>query len=263
MGTLLLVIEHRDGVISGATKSAVTAAKAMSGPFAVTKLSGVAVGPNSAAAALAARGLGLADVWAVEGSEVADYTAGAVAPVVAAIANKQEAKFIVGGATATGKDLLPRVAALLDAGQASDILGFTPDNHFLRPMYAGDIIAAVEINTPVVVVSVRGSAFAADPGAAEQPGDVYAQSVSETLAGTSFVLAPKVRTLSSEVAKGGRPELGDAKAVVSGGRALGSAENFEKVIFPLADVRGAGVGASLAAVDSGYSPNDWQVWQTG
>lgn len=172
--------------------------------------------------------------------------------IVSAI-SASTATILVGASTSTGKDVLPRVAAKLEAGQASEVLEILPGVVFKRPMYAGDILAEVEIVTEKKVVSVRASAFPA----AEKTG-----SFSEKVV-LSAVSDSGGEVIGYEMAKAERPELGDAEVVVSGGRALGSKENFEKIMFPLADALGAAVGASRAAVDSGYAPNDWQVGQTG
>jgi electron transfer flavoprotein alpha subunit len=156
--------------------------------------------------------------------------------------------------------MLPRVAVLLDGAQVSDIMAVNGDGSLKRPMYAGNIIADVEISAAVRVVSVRGTAFA--PATKEgSKGGV----VSLNLAGDPELKEqPRFgEIVSFEQSKADRPELTDAEVVVSGGRALGSAESFEKVVFPLADALKAAVGASRAAVDSGYAPNDWQVGQTG
>ena len=167
---------------------------------------------------------------------------------------------VVGLASSTGKDLLPRVAVLLDAAQASDVIGVHPDGSLRRPMYAGNILADVELLSESRVVSVRGTAFSP----AQKDGAPGAVTQLDLSADPELKEQERFGTIVSyEQSKADRPELTDAAVVVSGGRALGSAENFEKVIFPLADALGAAVGASRAAVDSGFAPNDWQVGQTG
>jgi electron transfer flavoprotein alpha subunit len=157
--------------------------------------------------------------------------------------------------TSFGKDVAPRVAALLDGGQASDIIAVLPDGGFRRPMYAGDVLADVEVTTPFKVVTVRTSAFA--PAVAGGAGAAIRE------VQLSGAIRDVGQVTGYEGARSERPELAGAAVVVSGGRALGSAENFQKVMFPLADALHAAVGASRAAVDSGYAPNDWQVGQTG
>ena len=162
---------------------------------------------------------------------------------------------IMGVASSRGKDLFPRVAQLFDAGQASDCIAVLPDKRFRRPMYAGNVLAEVEILSPVSVVTIRPSAFspAEKSGAASPVREIAISPTAEDRMG--FV--------SFDFVKNERPELTEAEIVVSGGRALKSAETFQQVILPLADSLGAAVGASRAAVDSGYAPNDWQVGQTG
>lgn len=190
-----------------------------------------------------------------DGAEVATYRALPYATVVAAAMDAVGADTFVCGASSTGKDLAPCVAALREAGQASDILAVHPDGSFRRPMYAGDILADVEIVTGQKVITVRASAFAP-----ALEGSDAAPLKNLTVAGPIPSLSEVV---GHELSASARPELSSAAVVVSGGRAVGSAEQFEKVVFPLADVLGAAVGASRAAVDSGYAPNDWQVGQTG
>jgi electron transfer flavoprotein alpha subunit len=202
----------------------------------------------------------VAKVLSSEDSVFSAYRAEPYARGVALAAKELGSSVVVGVASSTGKDMLPRVAVLLGGAQVSDIIAVNPDGSVKRPMYAGNIIADVEIKSSCRIVSVRGTAFAAaqKSGAAGSVGQL-------SLAGD-----PELREqprfgeiVSFEHSKADRPELTDAEVVVSGGRALGSAENFEKVIFPLADSLKAAVGASRAAVDSGYAPNDWQVGQTG
>jgi electron transfer flavoprotein alpha subunit len=179
------------------------------------------------------------------------------------LVKKKGASLIVGAASSTGKDFLPRVATLLNAGQASDIIAVNADRSFIRPMYAGDVFAQVMVTTPTTVVTVRSSAFSAatDIGTTGSVHIIAASGLVSSEVG--FTFPPSVTVVSQEISGGGRPELADARVIVSGGRALGSAENFEKVLFPLADALNAAIGASRAAVDAGYAPNDWQVGQTG
>ena len=157
-------------------------------------------------------------------------------------------------ATTTGKNIAPRVAALLDVMQISDILSVESEDTFTRPIYAGNAIATVKSSDAKKVITVRGTAF---DKAATEGGSAKIEGV--TGAGESGLSS----FVSEEIAKSERPELTSAKIIVSGGRALGSAEKFEEVITPLADKLGAGIGASRAAVDAGYVPNDYQVGQTG
>jgi electron transfer flavoprotein alpha subunit len=168
---------------------------------------------------------------------------------------KTAAKFFVAPGVSAAKDFAPRVAALLDVGQASDIIAINDDGSYKRPMYAGNVIADVKIESAMHIITVRTTAFSpAVPAAASGVVEALDVSFEESMAG---------EVISVDRASSGRPELGDAAVVVSGGRAMQSAENFEKYIYPLADAFGGAVGASRAAVDSGYAPNDWQVGQTG
>lgn len=190
-----------------------------------------------------------------EDSAVSAYRALPYATVVSAAMDCIGADTFVCAASSTGKDLAPCVAALRDAGQASDIVAIHPDGTFRRPMYAGDLLADVEIMTEQKVVTVRASAFSPSVEVSDfAPVEVLSIAVPIPSLG---------EVIGHELSASARPELSSAAFVVSGGRAVGSAEQFEKVVFPLADVLGAAVGASRAAVDSGYAPNDWQVGQTG
>ena len=179
--------------------------------------------------------------------------------VLAAVAELRPT-MILAASSSRGKDLFPRVAQTLAAGQVSDCLEFISAAEFgvplfKRPMYAGNILALVEVTTPVKVVTIRQAAFSA---AASQGGVSAVRALSVVVEGTQAQRFMKFDTVKSE-----RPELSDAEIVVSGGRAMKSSENFEKYIAPLADAFGGAIGASRAAVDSGYAPNDWQVGQTG
>jgi electron transfer flavoprotein alpha subunit len=174
---------------------------------------------------------------------------------IAQVARACAADVIVAASTSIGKDVMPRVAVHLDGAQVSEVLAVNSDGSLVRPMYAGDVLATVALDAAVRIVTVRQTAF---PPAA-------VASASGTVTESAIVLegVSSGEYVGKEASGGERPELADASVVVSGGRALQSAENFQKVIFPLADVLGAAVGASRAAVDSGYAPNDWQVGQTG
>jgi electron transfer flavoprotein alpha subunit len=177
------------------------------------------------------------------------------AAVLAEILPQLSPRLLLFASTSTGKDLAPRAAYALEAAQASDVSAFLPGGAFRRFMYAGNILAEVELTTAVKVATVRLTAFdAATPGSKEAP----IRQLSTTISAD-----PRQTFVSFDTVKSERPELTEAEVVVSGGRAMKSAENFEKYIAPLADSLGAAIGASRAAVDSGYAPNDWQVGQTG
>lgn len=243
----LVWVEHDGGAVKDATLSAVTAASQLGEVHALVAGHGVD-GVAQAAAMIA----GVGKVHVADDAAYAHALAENVAPLVAALMGHHDA-FVV-PSTSTGKNIAPRVAALLDVMQISDILSVEGDATFTRPIYAGNAIATVKSSDAKLVLTVRGTAFAK---AAAMGGTAAIEPVAATgnAAKSSFVAA--------EIAKSERPELTSAKIIVSGGRALQNAENFQTIIEPLADKLGAGVGASRAAVDAGYVPNDYQVGQTG
>jgi electron transfer flavoprotein alpha subunit len=193
-------------------------------------------------------------VVVVEDGKLEHYLAETYAPVIARLAKEQNATVISATATAIGKDVLPRVAALLDAGMASDIAKADGATKFVRPILAGNAYSTVEITTPVICVTVRQSEF--------EPANELASAGSVTTAPAGEVNAFGAKFERLDAAKSDRPDLGDAKVVVSGGRGMRSGENF-KVLEELADLLGAAMGASRAATDAGMVPADWQVGQTG
>jgi electron transfer flavoprotein alpha subunit len=246
--TSLVIAEHDNASIKGATLNTVTAAAACGGDVHV-----LVAGHNAgAAAAAAAQIAGVAKVIHADSEALAHGLAENVAAQVLAIAANYS--HILFPATAAGKNVAPRVAAKLDVGQISDVTQVFSADTFERPIYAGNAIATVESTDAKLVITVRGTAFekAATEGGS---GTIEAVSGAGDAGISSFV--------SSEIAKSERPELTSAKIIVSGGRALKDAETFEAVITPLADKLGAAIGASRAAVDAGYVPNDYQVGQTG
>ncbi|WP_336485548.1 electron transfer flavoprotein subunit alpha/FixB family protein [Methylobacterium nigriterrae] len=244
----LLYIEHESGTVKDASLKALTAAQQIGGP-----IHALVLGSGSKPAAEAAARLeGVETVLLAEDAVYDHALAEPTAALIAAIAEPYEA--IVAAATTTGKNVLPRVAALLDVAQVSDIIKVVAPDTFERPIYAGNAIQTVQAPGPKRVITVRTAAFkaAGEGGAAE----VQAVSAAAPQAGgASFK--------GEEIAKSDRPELASARIIVSGGRSLGSADKFRELIEPLADALGAAVGASRAAVDAGYAPNDWQVGQTG
>jgi electron transfer flavoprotein alpha subunit len=207
-----------------------------------------------AQAASAAAAKYAAKVVVVDDAKLEHYLAETYAPIFARLAKEQGATVVSATATAVGKDVMPRVAALLDAGMASDIAKSEGTNKFVRPILAGNAYSTVEITTPIICVTVRQSEF--EP-AAELPS---AGAVSTAPAGELDAKGAKFDHLDAQ--KSDRPDLGDAKVVVSGGRGMRSGENF-KVLEELADLLGAAMGASRAATDAGMVPADWQVGQTG
>ena len=246
MNTLIWV-EHDNASVKDATLAVVTAATKLGDVTALVAGSGC-----DGAAQAAAQIAGVSKVLKADDAAYANELAENVAPLVAGLMANYDA--FLAPATTTGKNIAPRIAALLDVMQISDILSVEGGKTFTRPIYAGNAIATVESSDAKLVITVRGTAFAkaetsggsASIEAVSGPGDSGL---------SSFV--------GSEIAKSERPELTSAKIIVSGGRALKDAETFQQVIIPLADKLGAGVGASRAAVDAGYVPNDYQVGQTG
>ena len=246
--TALVIAEHDNASIKPATLNTVTAAAACGGDVHV-----LVAGHNAAEAAKAAGQIaGVSKVIHADSDALAHGLAENVAAQVLALAGSYS--HILFPATASGKNVAPRVAAKLDVAQISDITKVDSPDTFERPIYAGNAIAIVQSGDPVKVLTVRTTGFDA---AAATGGSAAVETVSATADSgkSSFV--------GQEIAKSDRPELTAAKVVVSGGRALGSAEKFNEVITPLADKLGAAIGASRAAVDAGYAPNDLQVGQTG
>ncbi|WP_437835433.1 electron transfer flavoprotein subunit alpha/FixB family protein [Sorangium sp. So ce1153] len=255
MADVLVVAEAAEGKLKKTTHSAVTfarqAAKALGGTYSILVI-GDALGDAAAEAAT----LGAAKVLVAESGALKDYVAERYVPTVVAAAKGYGV--VVGTASAYGKDLLPRVAARLSAGFASDISELLADGSTLkykRPMYAGNAYGICTVATPVHVVSVRQSAFAAaEPAGGKSP-------IEQVAVVPPSAAAERVEFVSFDQVKSERPELAEAKVVVSGGRAL--KERFNEVLDPLADVLGAAVGASRAACDAGYAASDLQVGQTG
>ncbi|MDZ7858247.1 electron transfer flavoprotein subunit alpha/FixB family protein [Sphaerotilus sp.] len=248
MATSVLVIaEHDCASIKGATLNTVTAA-AQIGDVHV-----LVAGANAgAAAAAAAQIAGVTKVLHADGASLADGLAENLAAQVLAVAGGYS--HLLFPATASGKNVAPRVAAKLDVAQVTDITKVISADTFERPIYAGNAVATVQSLDAVKVITVRATGF----GAAAATGG---SAVVETVAAAAD--SGKSAFVGREVTKSDRPELTAAKIIVSGGRALGSSDKFNEVLIPLADKLGAALGASRAAVDAGYAPNDWQVGQTG
>ena len=243
----LVWVEHDGKTVRDATLSAVTAASKLGEVHLIVAGEGV-----DAVAQAAAQIVGVGKVHVADDAAYAHALAENVAPLIVELMGHHDA--FVAPSTTTGKNIAPRVAALLDVMQISDILSVESEDTFTRPIYAGNAIATVQSSDAKKVITVRGTAFdkveaTGGSGAIEAVGTTGDKGVS------SFV--------GSEIAANARPELTSAKIIVSGGRALGSGEQFHALIDPLADKLGAGVGASRAAVDAGYAPNDYQVGQTG
>ena len=246
--TSLVIAEHDNATIRPATLNTVTAAAACGGEVHV-----LVAGANAGDAAKAASQIaGVAKVIHADGAHFEHGLAENMAAQVLAIAGNYS--HILFPATASGKNIAPRVAAKLDVAQISDISKVDGPDTFERPIYAGNAIATVQSADKVKVITVRTTAF--DPAAA-----TGGSAAVETA--TAAADAGKSTFVGQEIAKSDRPELTAAKIIVSGGRALGSSEKFHEVLEPLADKLGAAIGASRAAVDAGYAPNDFQVGQTG
>jgi electron transfer flavoprotein alpha subunit len=246
MKTLVLV-EHDGKAVKDATLAAVTAAGKLGEVHLL--VAGKDVGPVAEAAAKIA---GAGKVHVADAAHLEHQLAEDVAPVAAALMASHDA--FIASSTTTGKNIAPRVAALLDVMQISDILSVEDDNTFTRPIYAGNAIATVRSKDAKKIITVRGTAFEK----AERSGG--SGTIEAVDAGSHDA---KSKFVSEEMSKSERPELTSAKIIVSGGRGFGSNEKFHSLLDPLADKLGAGVGASRAAVDAGYAPNDYQVGQTG
>ncbi|MDQ8698703.1 FAD-binding protein [Hyphomicrobium sp. LHD-15] len=244
---ILVVADHSNSALGGATAKAVTAATAIGGDVHVL----IAGHSAQAAAEAAAKIEGVAKVLVADAPHLANGLAEEVAATVVSLAGGYDV--IIAAATASGKNVLPRVAALLDVMQISDIIKVVSPDTFERPIYAGNAIQTVQSTEAKKVITVRTAAFAA----AGEGGSAAIESVSA---------APSVGISSfvgAELTKSDRPELTAAKIVISGGRGMGNGENFKKYIEPVAERLGAAMGASRAAVDAGFVPNDLQVGQTG
>jgi len=245
--SVLVLVEHDGSTIKDATLATVTAASKLG------DVNALVVGHDADGAAQAAAKIaGVGKVFVANNAALEHQLAEAVAPIAAKLMESHDA-FVV-PSTTTGKNIAPRVAALLDVMQITDILSVEGPDTFTRPIYAGNAIATVKTKDAKKVITVRTTAF--EKAAAEGgSGSVEQVSADGDIGKSSFV--------SAEASESERPELTSAKIIVSGGRAFGSSEQFHALLDPLADKLGAGVGASRAAVDAGYAPNDYQVGQTG
>ena len=246
--TSLVVAEHDHGSLKGATLNTVAAALQCGGEVHV-----LVAGANAGGAAQAAAQIvGVSKVLHADAPSLGEQLAENVAAQVVAVARNYS--HVLFPATAHGKNVAPRVAALLDVAQISDAMKVISADIFERPIYAGNAIATVQSNDAIKVITVRTTGF----DAAMASGGSAVVEILAAVADSGLSVF-----VGSEIAKNDRPELTAAKVIVSGGRALGSSEKFDAVLTPLADKLGAALGASRAAVDAGYAPNDWQVGQTG
>ena len=245
--TTLLIAEHDNASLKDATNKALSAAKALGSPVHI-----LVAGSNCRAAADAAAKLeGVEKVLVADAPAYDHQLAEPTAALIVSLAGPYDA--VVAPSTTTGRNVLPRVAALLDVMQISDIIKVVAPDTFERPIYAGNAIQTVQSRDAKKVITVRTAAFPAAGEGGSAP--VEAVNAAEDPGLSSFK--------GEEIAKNDRPELTSARIIISGGRSLGSTENFTKYIEPIADKLGAAMGASRAAVDAGYAPNDWQVGQTG
>ena len=246
--SLLVIAEHDNASLKAATLNAVTAAARIGGEIHIL----VAGSGCGAVAEQAAKVAGVAKVRVADAAHYGDQTAENLAALI--VANAAGYTHILAAATSNGKNTLPRVAALLDVAQISEIISVVDADTFVRPIYAGNAMATVKSADAVKVITVRTTGFDA---AAATGG---AATVEAVAAGADL---GQSKLIGRELTKSARPELGAAKIIVSGGRGMGSGENYHKVLEPLADKLGAAMGASRAAVDAGFVPNDYQVGQTG
>lgn len=247
--TILVIAEHDQNTIKASTLNTVTAAAQLGGDITV-----LIAGQNcDAAAAAAAKIAGVSNVLVANDAAYAAHTAENVADLIVNVVKTKGFTAVLAPATSFGKNVLPRAAALLDVAQISDILAVVSNDTFKRPVYAGNVIATVKSSDPIKVITVRATAFEA----AATTGNAAIAAVEST--GEKGL----AQLLSQELTKSERPELTAANIIVSGGRGLGDAEKFKQIIEPLADKLNAAIGASRAAVDAGYVPNDYQVGQTG
>ncbi len=255
MADILVVVEHQDGVLKKPTLSAITAAKALSA-LAGGAVDALVLGQGAQAVAGAAAGYGVRKVLLAEAPAFGAYLAAAFAPAVAHVVKEKGYGAVLAPASTFGKDFMPRLSGLLDAPLASDIVGLEKEGESVRarrPMYAGNAIATVALSGSPLLFTVRQTAFdAAAPSGAGAP--VEPVSVPADAGGTRFV--------SRQETKSERPELTEARVIVSAGRGIKAKENF-RMVEELADELKAAIGASRAAVDAGWAPNDWQVGQTG
>ncbi|MDO6642760.1 FAD-binding protein [Acinetobacter guillouiae] len=246
--SILVIAEHDNKTLNGATLNVVAAAQKIGGDITVL----VAGSGAQAVADAAAKVAGVSKVLLADDAAYANQLAENVAKLVAELGKGYS--HILAASTTTGKNILPRAAALLDSSMITDIIAVEDPKTFKRPIYAGNAIATVQSDEAIVLATVRGTAF--DPVAAEGGSAAVESAASTGDAGIS-------KFISEEIVKSERPELTAARIVVSGGRGVGSGENYHKVLDPLADKLSAAQGASRAAVDAGFVPNDMQVGQTG
>jgi len=243
----LVLAEHNNETLNPVTLNTITAAKKIGGDITV-----LVCGTNCGNVSKAVSQLGVSKILVADNADLKGFTAESVSPVILAAQNQFKFTHILAGATALGKNVLPRVAAKLDVSPISEIIDVKSEDTFVRTIYAGNAILTLKSKDPVKVITVRGTSFEASKDSGSPTTEDFKVDIKNNL--SEFV--------SQELSKSDRPELATAKVVVSGGRGLKSGENF-KILYDLADKLSAAVGASRAAVDAGYVPNDMQIGQTG
>ncbi|MCY1315128.1 Electron transfer flavoprotein subunit alpha [compost metagenome] len=246
---ILLLADHDSNHLSDQTAKALTAASKIGGDVHVL----VAGSGAKAAAEQASKLAGVSKVLVADDASLANNLAEPLAALIVSLAGNYDT--IVAAATSVGKNVMPRVAALLDVAQVSEIIEVVSSDTYRRPIYAGNAIQTVQTTEAKRVITVRTASFPPQPDGAT--------SAAVEIVSTAAAFSNLSEFVSEETSTSDRPELTSAKIIISGGRALGSSEKFQEVILPVADKLGAAVGASRAAVDAGYAPNDWQVGQTG
>jgi electron transfer flavoprotein alpha subunit len=252
---ILVIAEHDNKALNPATRTAVAAGREISAACGGGDLQVIVAGADCLAVAQAAAGLeGVSGVIHLDGPALAQGLAEDLVDALLAQVRARDVRAVVFPATTNGKNWAPRLAALLDVAAISDVIRVVDAKTFERPIYAGNVIATVESSDPILVITARTTAFTP-----------VADSGTSVSISTESAVAPTGRAdfVGQALSKSDRPELASAKVVVSGGRALGSAEKYRELLEPLADRLGAALGASRAAVDAGYAPNDFQVGQTG
>lgn len=245
----LVIAEHDNNKLASSVANAVDAATRLGGEIELLVAGAACADVVSQAQALA----GVTRVLVADAGMYADQQAENLSALVVELVKSRGLGAVVAAATAFGKNVAPRVAALLDVAQVSDVVSIEGPGHYVRPIYAGNVMVTVESAEAVQVLSVRTTAFTAVAANAAAPAETVAN-------GADLGLS---RRIGCEIARSERPELASAKIVVSGGRGLGNGENYHRLLEPLADKLGAALGASRAAVDAGFVPNDYQVGQTG
>lgn len=251
---ILVFLEALDGKVSSASRSALTAAMQISAQTGATIAAFVA-GHHVDGFAAHAQKFGVSRVFIIDDPRLEQLLPDVTAKAVVQVARQCQATVLIGAATANGKSIMPRAAALLNAAMAPDIVGVLPDHMFKRPVFSGKLYQVLRLHSSVQVITVRSSAFPA----AEETGE----RASHKIVPLDTTIISKMRVGGHERTVSARPSLTEAKIVVSGGRGLRDADSFKRVIEPLADALGAAIGASRAVVDSGWAPNDLQVGQTG